>query len=251
MIRIAFMAILSVLITMSGTNMYPSEKSTDRAYYQGAYPASHWALQTFSLEDDSVIALLKYKGSTYAVSLHPFDKRGYRSIVRLIDNHNMASTFNRPFTPVETLGLSIVTEMVTQSYERVMPIAQSFKLGNNSQSLDKSHKRVMFGSEREPSILHAHVMGRGDPAKHYMPDVPLDGPEVGKLFLFESYDKSDPGNDAQVPWKAGQQKAVSHALRDALYQVISDNKIADVSIIDDGLHARDKKQQHRSLHTRC
>lgn len=231
--------------------MFPVKRDTNTVYYRGAYPASHWALQPFSLEDNSVIALVKFKDSTYAISLHPFDKRGYRSIVRLIDNDNMASTFNRPFTPDETLGLSIITEMVTQAYQEVMPIAQSFKLGNNSQSLDMRHKRVMFGSEREPSILHAHVMGRGDPKMEYVPGVKLDGPDAGILFLFESYDKSITGNEAQVPWQKGQQKTVSHALREALYPVISASKIAALHIIDDCPHVSDKKQQDHSSHSQC
>lgn len=212
-----------VLMILPISSMSRHQKNMEKVYYQGQYASTHWAMKPFTLEDNGVIALLKYHRLQYVVLLHPHDKRGYRCIIRLIDNEHMASTFNRPFTPKETKGLSIITEAVTQAYETILPVAQSFKLGNNSQTFDKRLHRVQFGNAKEPSILHTHVMGRGDPSKDYIPGVPLDGPMLGTLFLFETYDKTVPGNDARKSWTKAARRKVTLALRDALNQVIKTN----------------------------
>lgn len=62
-------------------------------YYTGTYSPDHWAMKPFLFEDPKVIAKAFYRDSVYAIFINPTDKRGYRCIVRLINNQNMESTF--------------------------------------------------------------------------------------------------------------------------------------------------------------
>ncbi|CAF4815415.1 unnamed protein product, partial [Rotaria socialis] len=84
-----------------------------------SYSSDHWALQPYSLTNSNVIALAYFEQSDYAVCIHPEDKRGYRSIIRLIKNDQMISTINREYTSSERIGLALVMALVTEAYTRI------------------------------------------------------------------------------------------------------------------------------------
>lgn len=169
-------------------------------YYAGAYPTDHWALQPYTLEDPKVIALANYKGSEYAIYTNPTDKRGYRSIVRFVNHSDMSSTVNRDYTQQEQRGLALVVEMVEGVFRQFAPIVQTFKAGNNSHKFDLETRTTLIGRAEEPSFLHTHIVGRGDPEAGYIEGIPLDGPVAGLNFDMMGKTPSEPGNDKKVKW---------------------------------------------------
>lgn len=172
-----------------------------KQYYTGTYSGDHWAMQPYKLEDPKVIALATYKGSEFAVYTNPTDKRGYRCIVRFINNKDMGSTINREYTRQEQRGLSLVVELVETAFRRIVPLVQTFKAGNNSHKFDAQTRTIYIGKAEEPSFLHTHVIGRGDPEAEYIEEIKLDGPVPGLNFDMMGKTISESGNDKKVKWK--------------------------------------------------
>ena len=164
-------------------------------------PSNHWALQPLSLADTSVVALAYYERSTYAVYIHPNDKRGYRSIVRLIDNEAMSSTLNRAYSTSERIGLALLMASVTEAYTRIVPIGQNIVAGNNAHKFDPTTGTLQLGTANEPISLHGHVIGRGNPEEHYIDGIALDGPVPGLIFDLRAQSLHEAGNDKKVSWK--------------------------------------------------
>ena len=55
-------------------------------------------------------------------------------------------------------------------------------LGNNSHAM--GHDRVMeLGNTHEPFAPHVHIIGRGDPQRAYIADVPLRGLPPGHVMV--------------------------------------------------------------------
>lgn len=172
-----------------------------KQYYAGTYTSDHWALQSYELKDSKVIGLANHRGSEYAIYLNPTDKRGYRCIVRLICNEDMKSAINRDYTAQEQRGMSLVVELVESAFRQVVPIVQTFKAGNNSHKFDSETRMTYIGKAEEPSFLHTHVIGRGDPEAEYIEGIQLDGPVPGLNFDMMGKTMSEPGNDKKVKWK--------------------------------------------------
>jgi hypothetical protein len=76
-----------------------------KQFYAEPYPKNHWDMEPFTLDQPRVVDVLTYKGLDYAFYLNPTDKRMFRGIVRLINNDDMGSTFNREYTDEEQEGL--------------------------------------------------------------------------------------------------------------------------------------------------
>ncbi len=207
------------------------ESSLKKVYYSTPYAPDHWALQTHTLDDPKMVALAYFKGSEYAVYMNPTDQRGYRSIVMLINNADMKSTFNRDYTHKERIGLGILTELVADAYTQIVPISQTALMGNNSQEFDRATGAICLGTEIEPSLLHVHVMGRGNPSVAYVDGIPLDGPEPGIAFLFKSSNPDVPGNNKNVPWKEGDMEKVVARLRVEIKKISADYTEQGLSIV--------------------
>ena len=193
-----------------------------KKYYSGQYPNDHWALTEFTLDDPKVVAIcyidkIDSFSSAYAIYLNPTDSRGYRLIVRYINNHRMQSTFNRPFSTKEQHGLSMVTELVERTLAEIVPIVQVFKAGNNSQEMKDGV--VCIGTENEPNFLHSHVICRGDPLFEYITGFPLQGPIPGLNFDMMGKTPSQPGNDKKIPWTTIDMKVAKAFLQNTLDQV--------------------------------
>lgn len=185
-------------------------------YYQNTCLPDHWALQPYHLDDPKVVGLAYYKGSEYAIYINPTDKRGYRCIVRLISNMDMKSTINRGYTHEEHHGLSLVVGLVENAYRNIVPIVQTFKAGNNAHEFDLKTRTIRIGKAEEPSILHAHVIGRGDPEAEYIEGVRLDGPNPGLNFDMMGKTMNEPGNDKKVPWDKEEMARVVRSLKSKL-----------------------------------
>jgi probable phosphoglycerate mutase len=196
-----------------------------------SYPSGHWALEPYTLMDPKVIALVRFEQLDYAVFLHPEDKRGYRSLVRLINNDQMISTLNREYTSTERIGLALTMALVTEAYTRFVPIAQNSVAGNNAHSFDSKTGTIQLGSSQEPIFLHGHVFGRGNPEEKYVEDVQLDGPMPGVIFDMRAQSPQEPGNDKKVHWKSGEMSKVVRRLKAEIENIHDVYKAHGLTII--------------------
>ncbi|MDR3443292.1 MAG: hypothetical protein P4L65_09760 [Legionella sp.] len=175
--------------------------SPTHTYVHHTYSADHWAND--NTKDGTCIGFVTFNNiQIYALKLNPTDRRGYRALVTLIgeDNTNIQTTFNRQYTTAEQRGLSEVTAFVIEIFKKMgLPIVQTAQAGNNSQSLDESGV-THIGNLKEPSMLHTHIWGRGNPAQEYIPGVPLDGPKPGEMFDMMAKTPSVAGNQKKVSW---------------------------------------------------
>lgn len=189
-----------------------------KIFYNGVYPPEHWAMQSYTLNDPKVVCLAHYKNSEYAVIKNPTDQRGYRAIALLIDNMDRKSTFNREYTILERRGLSFVEEMISRAYRHLYPncIIQTFEAGNIAHRFDVETRTLYIGSAEEPSLLHKHIIVRGDPEEEYIQDVQLGGPTPGLIFDMMGKTKEVPGNDKKIKWQPDQLQKAALLLRNEI-----------------------------------
>ena len=228
--------------------LLPSSDSNSERYFRPSnfsYPAHHWVLRPLTFAEPSMIALAFFQQSTYAIHLNPSDKRGYRSIVRLVDNSRMRSTINRPYTSSERIGLALTMAMATEAYSHVVPIAQNAVAGNNAHSFDMETGLTGLGNAEEPIFLHGHVYGRGNPNGNYIDDVLLDGPAPGLVFDMRAQSSDELGNDRKVSWKSDEMNKVVRRLKAEIEQIsptykghgltiFTENKSIDIIIVRHG-----------------
>lgn len=183
-------------------------------YVKYEYPEKHWALD--STKEGTCIAFVKLRDEyindanehaeyNYAIKLNPTDRRGYRVLVTYVGDlqSDIQSTFNRPYSLVEQKGLSDVTTLMIEIYKKIgLPIVQTAQAGNNSHSFDITTGMIQIGNTKEPSMLHTHIWGRGNPQHEYILGVPLDGPKPGEMFDMMANTPHVPGNQKKVPWEA-------------------------------------------------
>lgn len=204
-----------------------------------------WILRPCTFEDENIVGFACFEQSDYAIYLNPTDKRGYRSIVRLIDNDRMNLTFNRTYTSSERIGLSLAMALVTEAYSRIVPIAQNAIAGNNAHSFDTQTGTVQLGTGKEPVFLHGHIFGRGNPDEKYIDDVKLDGPVPGLVFDMRGQTFAELGNDKKIPWQTGEMTKVVRCLRteiEAIYPaykthgltILTENRSLDIYIVRHG-----------------
>lgn len=122
----------------------------------------------------------------------------------------MSSTFNRDYTVEEKFALNTALCILSTAYENFGLIAQTEIAGNNSQSLTELGE-IVLGNKREPSLLHGHIIGRGNPDHAYIGNVPLRGPAAGAMFNMRG-DGVDKGNEAKTKWENGQRECVAEAI---------------------------------------
>ena len=204
------------MMTVAASGYGALSAETQKVFYEGEYAADHWSMELKTWDDPNLIAYAHYGDSEYAVYLNPTDKRGYRSIVNMIDSSVPGATFNRNYTSEERIGLGLVIQLVADVYSQIVPIAQTAVAGNNSHSFDPETGITYIGSPKEPSMLHGHVIGRGDPEKTYIGEVKLDGPVPGELFDMRGKTPEVKGNDGKVKWAKGEMEVVAKHFRTKL-----------------------------------
>lgn len=208
-----------------------STAHSDVSYYKGTYQHDHWAMLPLLLVNEHVVALASYKNSQYAILLNPTDKRGYRCIIRLIDNNDMSTVLNREYTSEETMGLLLITQLIVEVYNKIVPIVQVSIAGNNAHSFDKETGIISLGKPEEPSILHSHVYGRGNPQKQYIDDVALDGPAPSIIFDMMGKTPNIPGNEMKIPWESQTIKKVYKKLKIYIDEIKDQYKDLGIKII--------------------
>lgn len=133
---------------------------------------------------------------TFKLYLNSFDQRGYMTILRLFSD-NINDTYNRPYTFDEVNCLYKLVPIIRGIYQDIGLIPQVYEISNTSQYF--SNNNFYIGKELEPSMLNIYFVGRGDPSKCYISDIPLEGPipgqefsmREGKLPYNEDYNGSD------------------------------------------------------------
>jgi len=203
----------------------------DQVYHAEKYPKDHWALQPCLLDDPKVIALAFFKEFAYGIYLNPMDKRGYRAIVRLIKNDHMESTLNRSYTSQERIGLGLTMQLVAHVYNLIVPISQISVAGNNSHNFDKKTGQTFIGKCDEPSFLHGHIYGRGNPQRRYIDDVKLDGPVPGLYFDMMAKNTDQNGDKVKVTWAKGEMEKVVKRLRSEIEKIKKDYVDQGLTII--------------------
>ncbi|HBD7141545.1 TPA: Dot/Icm T4SS effector Ceg15 [Legionella pneumophila] len=179
-----------------------------REFLKHEYSPGHWSID-YTRAGTSIAVITVRNKYHYSVILNPTDCRGYRIIIRYLNegDSSLSSAFNRPYTVSEQRGLNDVASLMTQVYEKLGLIVQFSQLGNNSQSFDKETGVTLIGSEEEPSMLHLHMWGRGDPDMEYIAGVPLRGPEPGLMFDLIAKNKTHPINQHAIKWNEEELKA--------------------------------------------
>lgn len=192
------------------------------SYNPLSYHKSHWAMRFPVYSDENFIAILELDGIKITVILNDTDSRGYRMIVKLFDDE-ISSTLNRMYTDEEYTALSTVLALLASVYREFGMTVNTEIAGNNSQSLVDT-KCIQLGNELEPSILHGHVIGRGDPQICYIADVPLRGPMVGQLFNLRGESSSQEGNQTKEKWQPGEMERVASIFVKELIRKIESSK---------------------------
>lgn len=188
-------------------------------YIEFKYDKDHWSLD--NTKEGTCIAFVKFRDKyNYAIKLNPTDRRGYRALVSYIgdDKVDIQTTFNRQYTVAEQRGLSDVTTFMIEIYKKLgLPIVQTAQAGNNSHSLMAESGITQIGSEKEPSMLHTHIWGRGNPEQEFILGIPLDGPKPGEMFDMMAKTPSVPGNQKKIKWEPKQLETGLQVLKKALH----------------------------------
>lgn len=201
-------------------------------YSTSSYSSTHWAHHVPNLQDKNFIATLKINGVNIGLKLNPTDARGYRGIACLVENDEakMFSTFNRNYSLEEKLALNIALGIFARAYENFDIIAQISIAGNVSQSIN-SEGLCQIGNEKEPSLLHGHVIGRGNPSIAYIGQVTLKGPKAG-LEMNLRGDGQEEGNKSKEKWKDEEMEVVGRSLANEIVKILkSSPHLKDVEIM--------------------
>jgi hypothetical protein len=193
-------------------------------YFNYEYPASHWAHHMPSNDDDNFIASLEVNGVRIALKMNPTDARGYRSIVGLLpeEGQPMSSTFNRAYTFDEEDALSSGLTILAAAYKEHGMAAQISIAGNNAQSIAANGKLV-FGNKKEPSLLHGHIIGRGNPKICYIANVKLKGPNAG-LEMNLRGDGAEEGNKSKEEWQDKEIEIVAATLASQVKNILANTR---------------------------
>jgi hypothetical protein len=172
------------------------------------YASNHWACRMLTETDDQFIAFITKNNYRFLVKLNPTDSRGYRTIVQYCGQFqfdgttDINNTFNRLYTVKEKTALFEVTSEVSEYYELLGLVTEIEYAGNNSHEF--KNETLYLGKQDEPSMLHTHIICRGDPEHAYIGNVKLRGP-----IPHESFDM----RKGKTEWENGEMKQISEKIR--------------------------------------
>jgi hypothetical protein len=122
---------------------------------------------------------------------------------------------NRVHSLSEILAVNKVAALMQQVYTSFGLIAQIEVSGNHSHAFNlETRETLVGGNPTEPSFLHAHVIGRGDPQAAVIGTVPLRGPEPGQLFNMR---------EGKTTWQDGEVVQVRTELQNQLCRAIREH----------------------------
>jgi len=192
-------------------------------YNKIIYPDNHYVFK--SKTNKTCVCSLRYTNNDniyeYLVELNPTDSRGYRTIVGL-NAFFRQTQLNRQYSAEEKQGMLIISNIVMCAFEEFGLIPQLEVAGNNSQYSENFTSYC--GTIEEPSILHSHIICRGDPARAYISNIKLGGPKLGQLFNMR-VGKEKWQNESEI-------QEIATALRDSIKNVLNNEGIfKNISIV--------------------
>lgn len=216
------------------SNTSSSTKTNNNAFqfFKHTYSPTHWAMHLPNLKDNNFIAKLKIDGSYFILMLNATDARDYRGIARLVTEkeEDITTTFNRQYTIDETLALFTALTIFSQAYQNLGLVCQISIAGNNSQSTDKNGF-TQIGNEDEPSLLHGHTIGRGDPKTAFIGNVTLKGPKNGLEFNLRGNGKEE-GNKKKETWNQDDLVLVATTFANEIQKILATSKkLSHVEVI--------------------
>ncbi len=154
-------------------------------YNMDPVKVGHWALEKLDSSNPNYIAKFSNGSDEVTVKLNPSDARGYRLIVVLTAD-DMQSTLNvEHYSAEQRVLIHLVGSLLEVVGNRLGLISQSEMAGNNSHSCEfdlESQTQVMKVGFAEPSMLHLHLIFRGDTEHEYIEGQKLNGPPLGQMF---------------------------------------------------------------------
>lgn len=189
--------------------------------------------EQFSVAADKTkgfIAVFKIDGMEVGAKLNR-DKRGYRSIVCLVNNplQPKRSIFNREYSIREEEALLRGLNLLAQAYKKLGLVPQIVIAGNNAHSVEEGVLKI--GDEKNISSLHGHVIGRGIPEVAYADNVALRGPEFGKEFHLSGRGVEQ-GNMSKEQWDENGMVKVAESLAGKVVEVLhSSPELSDIKLV--------------------
>lgn len=171
----------------------------------------HWAVT--SPAEWTVARVVVEDSHHVVVKLNPTDCRCYRIVVQLVGEtqEKTRALLNVPrYNETAELAVFKLVNRMRAFFQSVGLEPQAFSAGNNAHSTDATTGQLLVG-QKEPSMAHWHVLGRGDPESSYVADVPLRGPAFGQEFNLKG-DGDGTTGFKKVPWSESEKLKIGGAL---------------------------------------
>ena len=137
------------------------------------------------VEDAKFVAVLEVTdsiGQKHEVLVLVRSAEGYAIVVALTDRQDMSRILNRAPIKREYEVIMLAATQVAGAYLTLGLIPSMELLGNNSHGIGPEGG-LELGNKTEPSSLHVHLIGRGDPKRCYIGNVPLRGAPPGDVMI--------------------------------------------------------------------
>jgi len=135
--------------------------------------------------DNKFVAVLEVtdsSGQTHEVLVLVRSAEGYAIVVAMTDRQDNSRILNRVPTKREYEVIMLAATQVAGVYLSLGLFPSLELLGNNSHGIGPDGG-LELGNIKEPSSLHVHIIGRGDPKRSYIGNVPLRGAPPGDVMI--------------------------------------------------------------------
>ena len=155
-------------------------------------------------DDNKFVAVLEVTdsiGKKHEVLVLVRSAEGYAVVVAMTDRRDVSRILNRVPTKRDYEVVMLAATQVAGAYLSLGLIPSLELLGNNSHGIGPDGG-LELGNETEPSSLHVHIIGRGDPTRCYVGTVPLRGAPPGDVMIprqrEEAFDNEEERNQVAI-----------------------------------------------------
>ena len=146
--------------------------------------------------------------SIFPVLTQAYQKLGlYAQIADAENNSHLfvtAENKNNFFKIKNTKSIIFKNDKNSHKFEGLESASPKYKGQVSSQEIEPANLAVgtmVIGTEDEPGMLHAHLIGRGNPEHAFAGNLPLGGPKPGEIFNMRGDEtEKDLGNRKKTPW---------------------------------------------------
>jgi len=150
-----------------------------------AMPEDHWSRKAMPATAPNFIGVLGVRddvGEVREVLVLLKSAEGYATVATLTHRSDPTVVLNRVPSQRDYEAVMLAATQVAGAFLRLGMFPALELLGNNSHAM--GHDRVMeLGNTHEPFAPHVHIIGRGDPQRTYIADVPLRGLPPGQVMV--------------------------------------------------------------------